>query len=237
MDAAAVAHDFAQCLAVGAHESGTLEVRRLELSRAHREHWEARRYTLSQQVPVGAFAHVLQTSGRRVLWTTTSGSVQRGTLWRWAPRGPIEIIRGEGESDLEALEDLRAKLERSVLEALVEASPDGRTRRCTVRGFDGEAAVADWERRVRFERISAGAVEELTAAEVHWYLDWHEDRVPREEARRLGGLPVPERILDAVTRLEPDLVDYFGLIPEGAEPRPRSESLELGVRDGTEAGS
>ena len=118
---------FARVMAAGAHESGELEVRRVQLSHVAGK-WERYRRTLANQVKVGAYGVVQKEDGSRVAYTTSRGRSQLATLRRWS-RGPVRTIRAD------SLEELKAKLLRDVAKVLVDASRDRRTRAVTARGF------------------------------------------------------------------------------------------------------
>ena len=99
---------FARVMAAGAHESGELEVRRVQLSHVAGK-WERYRRTLANQVKVGAYGVVQKEDGSRVAYTTSRGRSQLATLRRWS-RGPVRTIRSVSESEISRLEGHRPGL-------------------------------------------------------------------------------------------------------------------------------
>jgi hypothetical protein len=200
------AFDFALVLTAGAHEGGVLEVRRFILSRDHRKHWEARRYTLSQQIEasggVGVWGHILQQSGRRWVWTTAQGRAQLNTLERWTPRFPIEVLRGRDRRELQA------EVLRSVTEGMREADPDLRSRRVSVRGFDPEEITLPWQ----YEDFRDGISKELPEGEVLGYVQWLSENTPDWIERAMGGVPVTPEVFRLVSDLASDAIDALNLM-------------------------
>ena len=213
----AIARDFSLRLTVGAHAGGKLEVRRLVLSRNARKDWDSHRFTLTthfqnrkdMSLPPGAFAQILQRSGRRYVYTTTQGRLRIRTLERWT-REPIKVFRAVSRSDLAEL------LEEDLLEALENATHDRRAIRCSVRPpwFDVEEALEEWFQDDRFTDITEGKGEALTEDELVEFLIWYADQIPEVVENLAGGVPVPEEIYEMVTRRDDSesLLEGFNLV-------------------------
>lgn len=198
---------FAVRLTAGAHAGGVLEVRRVILSREHRNHWEARWYTLSQQIEAsggrGAWAHILQANGRRWVWTTTQGRAQLNTLERWSPRFPIDVLRGRDRHEL------REAVMWSVMEGMRSADPDRRSRRVSVRGVDDKVLTQEW----RFEDYLDGIdTNPITEDEIVDYVMWLDENTPRWIKDAVGGLPVTREVMAMAERHAPEWVSPLRLV-------------------------
>ena len=183
---------ISRCLVASAHAGGVLEVRRLVLSRTQRDSWEPRRFTLSQQVEVGAYAHVLQSNGRRWVWTTSQGRRQLKTLGTWV-RKPMVLFTGSDR------DELYEEVSLDVWEAMKRADPDRRSRRCAPRGFDLDAALTDWDREREFRRVAMRQTDP-SEIELRAFLEWWWEITPKEEIRAHRGLPVGRSVLESARR-------------------------------------
>ena len=140
---------------------------------------------------MGSYAHTLQTSGRRWVWTTTRGQGV-GTLRSWT-RTPLELFTGSDRDEL--YEDVSL----DVLAVMASADPDRHSRRCSARGFDLDGSLTQWARARRFRRVAMGQ-EELPEEEVREFLEWWWEVTPKQAIRANRGLPVPKAVLDAARR-------------------------------------
>lgn len=197
--------EFAEKLAEGAIQHGRGDpytVRLVKLRADMRGTWEAKRWTLSNHIKVGAYAVILQEDGSRWLYTTTTGKAQVATLQRWTP-DPIIEITGD------TYETLRDRLEDSLAEAMIYASTDGRSRRVTTRGFDYDAVHARREELAKWERIADG-IEPPSDDDLEGYLEWWEQAVTPRVTRAVGGLPVDREVYAMAERR--GWVGRYGLV-------------------------
>jgi len=185
------ARQFAHVLGEGAdaarRDDGDLEVRLVILSPEIRS-WSGMQVTLQNQITVGAYAVIKQTDGSRWLYTTTRGRAQEATLIRWSKK-PITLFTAAN------FDELLPVLERSFLNAMRNATEDGRSRRATARGFDPHQATIQRDLNRRFRSVADGS-KHLTADELDAYLSWWDEEIDPRIKRMLGGLPVDQYIHD-----------------------------------------
>lgn len=126
--------EMARTLARGAVAAKAAQPLKVQLVKVSKRKYgngamERMRMTLANHNPVGAFGHVLQKNLYRWIYTTTLGHAESATLKRWA-NNRVEVISAGTEAELiEALE-------RSLTQAMENATSDGRSRRVTLRGVD-----------------------------------------------------------------------------------------------------
>lgn len=199
---------YAELLALGAQESGTLEVKRVHLPKleqglTHRTgkgkplDWVRYWRTLHNHIEVGAYAVIQRSNGSRIVWTTTSGKAQENTLKRWTGR-PVKTFKAADVDELEA------QLLEDITEVFADAEVDRRARSVMARNKRVED-VDGWvdglrERRAqakRFWEVAAGR-DQLPPEDAHAYLLWWSDQVGRELQLETGGLPVSKDVLEVV---------------------------------------